>query len=178
MFESLDVQKHTAGNKRAQCRLKRPRHRSNPKDRLHIKSTRAGAFDHCKRSLQKDLKIEPEGPSRGVAQVHPNHLVEFDTASAGNLPQPGDPGFHFQYPAAVPDLVDCQLVRNWRTGTNQDISPLRTFRNCGSSSKLVLRKNFPTHVILLSAASLYRPPFPFKVWGSALSAMNFVTNSL
>ncbi len=54
------------------------------------------------------------------------------------------------------------------------MSPLRTFRNCGSSSKLVLRKNFPTRVTLLIVRELVYPsPFPFDASRSACAGDQF-----
>src|SRR6516164_4838776 len=63
-------------------------------------------------------------------------------------------------------------------GPTRDISPTRTFRNCGSSSKLERRKNFPNGVILLSLTSLYTPaPDLFVLTGSAASLISFLTYS-
>src|ERR1035437_586962 len=97
----------------------RPPLRSKSKYALQLEALPACAFDYCDRSLQEDPEVEPWGPRCRVAQVQPNHLIEFDPAPAGDLPKSGDPGFRFQKPAPVPCLVYRHLIRKGRAGTNQ-----------------------------------------------------------
>src|ERR1035438_5351742 len=93
----------------------------------------ASTFDYGQRREHEDLGIKPGRPRRCVSQVQPDHVVELDAASAGNLPQPRNSGFDFQYPAAVPRLVGGQFIWDWRTGADErhlsfeNIQELRQF---------------------------------------------------
>src|ERR1017187_10345310 len=97
----------------------RTRYRSKQRTRRNVSLMCARTFDYGQRREHEDLGIKPGRPRRCVSQVQPDHVVELDAASAGNLPQPRNSGFDFQYPATVPRLVGCQFIWDWRTGADE-----------------------------------------------------------
>ena len=92
-------------------------------------------------SLQENFDIEPEGPGAGVLDVHPDHVVEFDPASAVDLPESGDSGFGGQEAAAVPDAVAFHFVGERRARaderhvTEQDVEELGQLVEAGFAEK-------------------------------------------
>src|SRR5260221_9730038 len=75
---------------------------------------RTFAGNHCAGRLQKDLKIQPDGPSGSVFQVQTNHLIEAGPATSFALPQTGYAWRYFQYPPPVPKIICLVFVRYGR----------------------------------------------------------------
>ena len=102
-------------------------------------SVGAGSSDHGERCTEEDFDIEPRTPGGGVFQVESHHFIEIDRASTFvTCQRPVIPGL------TSSSLRRCQV---WYAassygiggrGPTSDMSPRRTFRNCGSSSRLVL----------------------------------------
>ena len=90
------------------------------------------------------LKIQPQRPPLGVPQIQSDHVIETGAAPTTHLPQSRDTRPHFQNPASMPKIINFKLIRDRWARTNQETSRrASTFQNCGNSSRLVLRRNFP-----------------------------------
>ncbi len=69
--------------------------------------------------LEQDLEVEPQRPLVDIAQIQRDPVVEVvDPGAAGDLPEPGDAGFHGQ-PPALPALVAFDLGGDGRPGPDQ-----------------------------------------------------------
>src|ERR1700730_11564945 len=135
-----------------------------------LNSIRTLAHEDGARCTHEDFDVEPGRPRLGVSQIQPDHFIEFEAASAVNLPQPSDSWLDFQYPATVPRLVSHYFVGNCRARADQrhvpfeHIQKLRQFIEAGSPqqpprsrhpliiSKLVYSLNIPVRRFTLRLA--------------------------
>ncbi len=80
---------------------------------------RAAGEKNGRDGLEQDLEVEPQRPLVDVAQIEGDPVVEVvDPGAAGDLPEPGDAGFHGQ-PPALPALVALDLVGDRRPRPDQ-----------------------------------------------------------
>src|SRR5216683_4870094 len=102
---------------------------------------RSAPAKYCPRGSQKNLHVEPYGPSLAVTQIQPDHFVESRTVAPAHLPQARYARPHFQNSSPVPNVVNFKLVRNWRARANerhvsaQDVPELGEFVQTGLSQK-------------------------------------------
>ena len=68
---------------------------------------------------KKNLQVEPDRPGLAVTQIQPDHFVEPGPVSPTHLPQAGDAWSNFQDSPTVPDIVNFELVRNWRARADE-----------------------------------------------------------
>ena len=97
------------------------------------------------------------GSLNRISKIHADHLIECRARAAFTCHRPVNPGLiqaHDVY--AKSDSAQTHTVRGGR-GPTRDISFFNTLKNCGSSSRLLFRRNLPTGVILGSLTILYTP---------------------
>ena len=92
----------------------------------------------------------------GVAQVEAHHLVERRAAAARDLPEPGDARLGLEHAAQCQGWYCSTSYGSGGRGPTSDMSPRSTFQNCGSSSRLVLRRKRPIGVTRGSLVDLER----------------------
>ena len=113
---------------------------------------------HDGQRAREDLHVRPHATAAHVFEVQRDHLLDAELAATADLPKPGDAGLDGE--AAEPRgpvVLDLVVERRFGRGPS-DMSPRSTFQICGSSSRLVRRRNRPTRVTRSSCVSLYIEP--------------------
>ena len=113
------------------------------------------APEHVGYCFYHDADVEQESPVLNIPQVssYPAfHLGKFLGFSpvAGDLRPSGNSGFdkvaHHVFVNQL-GIFLCMFQHMWGLGPTMDISPLNTLMNCGSSSRLLLRRKLPNLVL-------------------------------